>query len=161
MTVPGHLETYLGPSSRGWAPPDNRWGIQVSLFENTPELGVQTYATLGLSQHVLGLGSKQVRQKLVFSTWARYNADDVASFLMTLPSMPAPGPRASMPLSLCFGPIGFTCWKAQRRARFWSGCCPLTTPRLGSLRPKDGVVLRTNLKKRTVIFGILSRPSLA
>lgn len=84
MTVPEHLETYLGPISRGWAPPDNHWGIQVSLFENTPEPGVRTYATLGLSRHVLGLGPKQVRQELIFSTWARYEVDDVASFLMTL-----------------------------------------------------------------------------
>ena len=84
MTIPEHLETYLGPISRGWAPLDNRWGIQVSLFENTPEPGVRTYATLGLSRHVLGSGSKQVRQELVFSTRAHYEADDVASFLMTL-----------------------------------------------------------------------------
>jgi hypothetical protein len=84
MTVPEHLETFLGPISRGWAPPDNRWGIQVSLFEDTPEPGVWTYTTLGLSHHVLGLGRKTVRQELIFSTWARYDADDVASFLMTL-----------------------------------------------------------------------------
>ena len=84
MTVPEHLETYLGPISRGWAPPDNQWGIQVSLLENTPEPGVRTYATLGLSRHVLGLGPKQARHELVFSAWAHYEADDVASFLMTL-----------------------------------------------------------------------------
>jgi hypothetical protein len=84
MTVPEHLETYLGPIKRGWAPPNDDWDIQVSLFENTPEPGVRTYATLGLSRYVLGLGSKQVRQELVFSTWARYEAEEVASFLMTL-----------------------------------------------------------------------------
>jgi hypothetical protein len=83
MKIYEHLEAYLGPISRGWAAPDNQWGIQVSLFENTPEPGVQTYATLGLSQYALAMGSRHVRQELICSVWAHYDPEEVASFLMT------------------------------------------------------------------------------
>lgn len=86
MTVYEHMEAHLGPIARGWAPKEGTLGIQVSLFEHIPEREVNTFSTLGLSKHILDIGSgqaKPVRQELLFSASTVYSADAIASFLMT------------------------------------------------------------------------------
>lgn len=86
MTVYEHMEAHLGPIARGWAPKEGALGIQVSLFEHTPEPGINTFSTLGLSKHVLDIGHEQakpVRQELLFSASSAHPVDAVASFLMT------------------------------------------------------------------------------
>ena len=78
------MECYLGPIVRGWGPPEeDTLGIQVSLFAHTPEQGLNTFCTLGLSKHLLSIGQREVRQELLFSAPTRYSADAIASFLLT------------------------------------------------------------------------------
>jgi hypothetical protein len=83
MKIYEHMESHLGPIVRGWGPPDDTLGIQVSLFAHTPEQDLNTFCTLGLSKHILSIGQKKVRQELLFSVPARYSADAIASFLLT------------------------------------------------------------------------------
>jgi len=84
MKLYEHMETNLGPIAQGWGPPQgSSFGIQVSLFEHTPEAGINTFCTLGLSNYVLAIGQKQVRQELLFGVPSTYSADSIASFLMT------------------------------------------------------------------------------
>lgn len=78
-----HLERYLGPIARGWAdgvgePAD----VHVCLFEERPIPGTVTYATLGLSRHVLEMPRRRkVRQELLLSVARRFAHDDRAKLL--------------------------------------------------------------------------------
>ncbi|MFD1468428.1 suppressor of fused domain protein [Hymenobacter caeli] len=94
MKIYEHMEAHLGHITRGWGPPSgNAFGIEVSLFENIPEVGMNTFSTLGLSNHILAIGNKQVRQELLFGVSNTYPIDDVASFLITFAEGIAVGGR--------------------------------------------------------------------
>ncbi|WP_437484572.1 suppressor of fused domain protein [Sorangium sp. So ce1014] len=57
-------------------------GVQVCLFEEHPTTGTVTYATLGLSRHILEMPrGREVRQELLFSVSRRFADDDLAKFL--------------------------------------------------------------------------------
>ena len=84
-TLPEHYEKHLGEISRGWSDEKQAHGIQVVSFARQPEPGVNTYATLGLSQHVVELpGSKEIRQELMMSANESFSADAIAGLVLSL-----------------------------------------------------------------------------
>jgi hypothetical protein len=83
MKLYDHIEKHLGKIVEGWAPETGKFNIQVVRFDATPLKGVSTYSTLGLSNFVLNINEKKVRQEFVFSVYDHYSASEVASFLMT------------------------------------------------------------------------------
>lgn len=79
-TIIEHLESYLGTIARGWGDAE----IQVGKFCDTPQAGVSTFCTLGMSRSPLPMGDgRSVRQELLVSVAARYQDEAVASFLLT------------------------------------------------------------------------------
>jgi hypothetical protein len=68
-----HLELHLGPMTAGSIFNEPR--IQVARFANQPFDGAITYATLGLSNHVLQQRSgSPLRMELLFSCYIRFEA---------------------------------------------------------------------------------------
>lgn len=53
MLLSAHYKAYLGEIARGWSDEKQPHDIQIVCFERQPELGVRTFATLGLSRHIL------------------------------------------------------------------------------------------------------------
>jgi len=83
VTLTDHLERYLGTIAEGWRPPSGT--IRALRFANQPKVGVDTFATLGLSDDVLPMkDSRSVRLELIISVYPKYPAGEVASFLMSL-----------------------------------------------------------------------------
>jgi hypothetical protein len=84
-SLPDHYEQHLGEIARGWFDETRIHGIQVVNFENQPESGVNTYATLGLSDHIIELsGSKFIRQELLISANDTTSSDAVAGLVLSL-----------------------------------------------------------------------------
>jgi hypothetical protein len=84
-SLPQHYEKHLGKIARGWSDEKRMHGIQVICFEGQPELGVKTYATLGLSRHIVELpGSKHIRQELLMSANESFSSDAVAGLVLSL-----------------------------------------------------------------------------
>lgn len=82
-SVPEHLERYLGKIANGWSDDSSLHAIQVACFENQPQSGITTYATLGLSDAVLKMkGERTIRQELVISVHATLPGEDVSRFLL-------------------------------------------------------------------------------
>lgn len=82
-SIDQHMERHLGPIARGWV---DRAGepaaIQVCLFQERPIPGTVTYATLGLSHHILEMpGGREVRQELLLLAAHRFADDDRAKLL--------------------------------------------------------------------------------
>lgn len=76
-----HLETHLGRIVRGWGDDGD---IQVVMFSNEPEPGVNTYCTLGLSSTPLPMADgRGVRQEFLVSVFDTYDGEQVASLLLT------------------------------------------------------------------------------
>jgi hypothetical protein len=82
-SVDEHLERHLGPIARGWCDHvGESAGIQVCLFEERPVPGTVTYATLGLSRHILDMPrGREVRQELLVSVSRRSADDNLAKLL--------------------------------------------------------------------------------
>jgi len=79
-TIIEHLESHLGMIERGWGEPE----LQVAKFVGTPDAGVSTFCTIGLSRTPLPMrDGRLVRQELLVSVAASYQDDAVASFLLT------------------------------------------------------------------------------
>jgi hypothetical protein len=78
-----HLESYLGEIAGGWAKDaaNERMPFQIVRFEESPEHGLTTYSTLGLSRHVLDLPTKSVRQELVMTVDRVFATPSVVSVL--------------------------------------------------------------------------------
>lgn len=84
-SLPAHYEQHFGPIFKGWSDDEKMHGIQVVFFENQPEAGVSTFATLGLSRHIVELpGAKQIRQELLISANELFSADAVAGLVLSL-----------------------------------------------------------------------------
>lgn len=84
-SLPEHYEHQFGEIVRGWADEKQTHGIQVVSFNDQPESGVTTYATLGLSQYVLGLsGARKIRQELLISANAVFSTDAVSGLVLSL-----------------------------------------------------------------------------
>ena len=86
MKVYDHIEKYLGTITKGWSLKDGNNGIQVLEFKDELETGVYTYTTLGLSNKILTLGDKNVRQELIFAAYNLFDKGEIASFLLTFAS---------------------------------------------------------------------------
>ena len=85
MTIAEHLESHLGAIAEGWGSPAGESGVQVVRFRDQPDAGVSTYATLGLSDHILEMtGERRVRQELLVAAHDRFPSGKVASFILTL-----------------------------------------------------------------------------
>lgn len=82
-TVANHLEQNLGQISRGWGGfAAHLGGLRVCLFEDKPVTGVDTYSTLGLSDHVLRMPhGRTVRQELLLSVHERFAGSDLPNLL--------------------------------------------------------------------------------
>jgi hypothetical protein len=66
-----HLKKFLGASDTGWI--ENRLPFQVWRFRDKPCEGALTYATVGLSKHLLVQPDKPpIRQEFVFSCYDRF-----------------------------------------------------------------------------------------
>lgn len=78
-----HLEAVLGPMIQGWSPTGEPAGVHVVLFGHQPLDGTVTYATLGLSQHVLDMPKgRSVRQELLLAVQAGSAMDDFSKLLL-------------------------------------------------------------------------------
>ena len=81
-SVPEHMERFLGTISEGWSDATGEF-TKVLRFDNRPENGIATYATLGLSEDELDLKNKRtVRQELLLSAHASLPNNEIANFLL-------------------------------------------------------------------------------
>jgi hypothetical protein len=84
-SLPEHYEQHLGEIARGWSDEKRMHGIQVVSFDSQPEAGVRTFATLGLSRHIVALsGTRRIRQELLMSANEGFSADAAAGLVMSL-----------------------------------------------------------------------------
>lgn len=84
-SLPEHYERHLGLIAKGWSDQKRMHGVQVVCFDKQPEAGVTTYATLGLSRHLVELpGAKQIRQELLISANESFSSDAVAGLVLSL-----------------------------------------------------------------------------
>lgn len=82
QSIDRHLESNLGRIARGWSASVDATSIQVCLFIGQPTPGTVTYATLGLSRHVLDMpDGRTVRQELLLSVAERFASDDLPKLL--------------------------------------------------------------------------------
>jgi hypothetical protein len=58
-----HYDRWLGTPAGSWT--DEQTGLSVALFENVPEPGLATFATVGLGAHELSLSNRTLRQELL------------------------------------------------------------------------------------------------
>jgi len=84
-TVLQHLEAHLGPFDADWSDSCSRTDIRVVRFLDQPLPETTTYCTLGLSHYDLrNVHDEDVRMELIFSTYSRYDSEEVAAFLGAL-----------------------------------------------------------------------------
>jgi antitoxin YqcF len=84
-SLPEHYERNLGNIARGWSDDKRMHGVQIVCFERQPEQGVKTYATLGLSRHIVeSPRSRHVRQELLISANEAFASDAVAGLVLSL-----------------------------------------------------------------------------
>ncbi|MBZ4422107.1 suppressor of fused domain protein [Myxococcus sp. RHST-1-4] len=82
MNISTHLESILGSIERGCSASGAPTGVQGCRFRDQPDTSATTYATLGLSHHVLRLkGAREVRQELLLSVQASQARDELAGTL--------------------------------------------------------------------------------
>lgn len=80
-SVPEHMERFLGTISEGWSDANGKF-TKVLRFDDQPENGIATYATLGLSEYELDLkNGKTIRQELLLSTHASLPSKEVVGVL--------------------------------------------------------------------------------
>jgi antitoxin YqcF len=84
-SLPEHYERSLGVIGRGWSDEHEEHGVQVVTFEDQPEPGVRTFATLGLSQFVVALPhGRQIRQELLISANSGFAPSSVAALILSM-----------------------------------------------------------------------------
>ncbi|MGH8240902.1 MAG: suppressor of fused domain protein [Steroidobacteraceae bacterium] len=85
VSILEHYERSLGEIEHGWRDGEEHHGIHVVSFASQPGPGVRTFATLGLSDHVLQLPrARQVRQELLTSVNEATAGDQVADLILSL-----------------------------------------------------------------------------
>lgn len=78
QNIVGHFESNLGKIERGWDIGPEGFELQMAKFPEQPVEGYATYATIGMSRHLLQMpNGAEVRQEFVFS--ARNCAGDLAA----------------------------------------------------------------------------------
>lgn len=81
-SIDRHMELHLGPIVHGWKCTTDHADLQVCLFDDRPVAGVVTYATLGLSRHVLAMPhGREVRQELLLSVASRFAGEHLPKLL--------------------------------------------------------------------------------
>lgn len=84
MTLIEHLESHLGDISGGWRDPNRQNPIQVAGFFDQPFKDINTYSTIGLSEHRLVTATgKYIHQELVCTAYRNFAGEKIASFLST------------------------------------------------------------------------------
>jgi hypothetical protein len=83
MSLIDHLESFLGQIDKGWKDRSSRANLSVACFKDMPFDGATTFCTLGLSEFVLPMGEREIRQELVFSAYEPFDSNSIASFLST------------------------------------------------------------------------------
>jgi hypothetical protein len=79
-----HIESHLGKMDFGWTLQQSLSNVQVACFHDRPVVRASTYVTIGLSHHILRMpGNREVRQELVFTVYDSFDAEKIASFLLT------------------------------------------------------------------------------
>lgn len=83
MNVVEHIEKFLGIIQEGWAP---EWGegVQIVRFNNQPQDGISSFASIGLSNHILKMNEKDVRQEILFSAYDRFDSNKISMCLALL-----------------------------------------------------------------------------
>lgn len=84
INVAEYLEERLGTIDYGWSDRDSGSSVQIVRFRNQPEPGVDTYATLGLSDEQLYMlkSERYVRQELLMCATQSWPERDVVSILL-------------------------------------------------------------------------------
>lgn len=83
MDIVGHIETFLGEISQGWKDWNASNDIQVVCFRDKPRQSVDTFSTLGMSNHILNLpGERKVRQELVLPVSGATSSSTIVSYLL-------------------------------------------------------------------------------
>lgn len=84
-SLPEHYERCLGPIVRGWSDERENHNIQVVNFLNQPEQGVITFATLGLSRHILIANhNRETRQELLMSVSSVHCCEKIAGVMLSI-----------------------------------------------------------------------------
>src|SRR5215468_929280 len=84
MSIIEHIEETLRQIEEGWKLVAPQSGIKVVAFPRQPFDQTTTYVTIGLSDHLLTLGSaREVRQELIFSAHDWFSRQAISSFLLT------------------------------------------------------------------------------
>lgn len=80
-----HVEHYLGRIDYGWKDSNSLSGITIARFREQPVEGLNTFTTLGLSDHILLMpNNREVRQELVFSALSNVLSEDIVRHLLNL-----------------------------------------------------------------------------
>lgn len=83
MTIIEHAEKFLGKISRGWRDQQSLDGLQVVCFENSPYDEVNTFLTIGLSNHELRISDvKNVRQELILPVSGSHIPENIVSLML-------------------------------------------------------------------------------
>ncbi len=84
MTLIEHLESHLGEMSGGWKDPNRENAIMVAGFFGQPFKDINTYSTIGLSEHRLVTATGiYIHQELVCTAYRNFAGEKIASFLST------------------------------------------------------------------------------
>jgi Suppressor of fused protein (SUFU) len=81
-----HLEAFLGPIAAGWAEDGSGQKLPFQIVRFDPREGEShvTFATLGLSRHILGSPSRETRQELVIAVQKEWVATEIVGLLVSL-----------------------------------------------------------------------------
>lgn len=66
MNIVEHLEMFLGNISQGWNENSSDNNTSIVCFKNKPFDAIDTFMTLGLSNHILFISSKKKYAKNLF-----------------------------------------------------------------------------------------------
>ena len=82
-----HIEKHIGTITRGW-PSNAIDGFSVCLVERSPEVSVNTYVTLGVSNHVLNQPSRRsIRQEYLLVADISFPAGPLVDLLGTIATL--------------------------------------------------------------------------
>lgn len=89
LSVPEHLEKYLGKINRGWnVPAESKYRFSVLEFLNWAEDNINTYSTLGVSDCCLSMPhNRSVRQEYIVCCDSTVDASEVSDFMMRISDM--------------------------------------------------------------------------
>jgi len=80
-----HLKENLGHPDEGWSNEGGPDRIRVARFPDQPWEGINTFATDGLSSHLLSMGQDvgTARMEVLFAAYPRYSSEAIAGFVLS------------------------------------------------------------------------------